>query len=598
MANSIMQDFSKLRLTLPTLRVDDLKSIIRDINSCLLVSARVTGRKDELIHRIEGYLQEAIGTNNTENYARIRAAIYRHCREPFIPSTLQRIAVPTNHSGHRASTGSTSTSIRANAPTVDFGSAPLARLNHFDHSQTKSDPVFGTTSTPSSMIRSHPFKTSASTTPNPTNPNTTFQASPSLNNPPHSSKHIPSFPAAKSPYPSSNHHSPHPSAFSNNSAFNQRSIPINFEKSPFYRIDSAVSMVTICHRAAQNDRKSVTMSLLISAEQKAKISQSTQYQIRMFSTSESFYNLPGYGAPFPVATALIEFPTTLELKLNNCVITSNVRGIKKQPGTAAPPDLALVPGRNGIGQALDLRDGKANQIEIAYSNSDKRFYFILYLVEYFGVYGLLKNLKAAPKRTEEQVLQEILSSSGDEDVIASASVVSLMDPIVFSRIKIPIRSLKCKHVQCFDAEMFYTMMEQTPTWLCPVCNVKINNADILIDEYFESILKAAPSTIDNVIVESDGKWHDERYECGTSVQKKQASMSITSIESGGRAGSTRNGAVDSINDFRHKRTVTVLDLESEDDQDLRISSSHSHKRHKPTAMGFSPNCVIDLTLDD
>lgn len=560
----------------------------------------MAGRKDELIHRIESYLQESISSNQLDHYDKIRAAIYRvsclpyHAQPPCRTFSTNRY--PTTSP---AAPISSSSSHRAAASIIDFGSAPLT--HSFDHPQPKPDPIFGTTSTPS-MMRPGAFPTG-------NNPQMCAHSSGLAVNP------IPSFlPRGHAVLPS----------FSNSTSFNPRTIPIIFAKSPFYRIDSAASTVAICHRAAQNDRKSVPLSLVISPEQRSRLTQSasnasgSQYQLRMFATSEAFYDHPSCGGttnPSSFPPALVEFPTTTDIKLNSSSITSNLKGIKKQPGTAPPPNLALVPGRNGVGQALDLKEGRSNQLEIAYSNSDKRFFFVIYLVEYFGVYGLLRNLKSTRKRTEEQVLREIISTAGDEDVMTSASAISLKDPVVFSRIKTPIRSTKCKHLQCFDAEMFFTMMEQTPTWLCPVCNSKLNNDEIAIDEYFESILKATPSSIDSVIVEADGKWHDERNRYGTGKKKPgpQSGMSAGS-RSTSEGHQVKEGSQDylceDVSDagaHNLKRKITVLELESddedeeeEDDDDDNSFVDYSRrpldKRHK--SLGHSADCVIDLTLDD
>ncbi|KAH9447048.1 hypothetical protein MJO28_015931 [Puccinia striiformis f. sp. tritici] len=608
---TIYQDFSKLRSFLPTLRVEELKGIIRTINSYFHVAARLTGKKDELILRIESYLQEAINQAKYDNYDHVRAAIYRYCREPYIP-TYHRTSVSGSTPNYNPASQSTSSAgLRANAPVIDLGPVQSAQHIHHQHQQQqpgKADPVFGSTSTPS-MMRGYPIKT-------PSNGSNQIYNS-----------------ATGQPFPAK------PQPYSNNSTiFNSRNLPICFERSPFYRVDSAASSLAICHRAAQNDRKSVPLSLILSPEQRAKLTQTTanptgsQYQLRMFSTSEAYYQHPGYPSTSATNTssnnstpALIEFPTTIEIKLNTCSITSNLKGIKKQPGTAPPPNLASVPGRNGAGLALDLKDGRPNQIEIAYSNSDKRFFFVIYLVEYYGVYGLMKNLKANRKRGLNQVLQEIIASSSDDDVITSASEITLKDPVVFTRIKTPIRSTRCKHLQCFDAEFFYTMMEQTPTWLCPVCNSKLKNEEISVDEYFESILKATPSSIDTVIIEADGKWHDERYDYGTST-KKRSPQSVMSIESGGSrpSASTSSGAGHHHHhqhgdDNSKKRKAPVLELvesdndqqaeddddeDDEDDEDEGSTQdevqhpkrSRNFKRHK--AFGHSADCVIDLTLDD
>ncbi|POV97404.1 hypothetical protein PSHT_14598 [Puccinia striiformis] len=571
----------KLRSFLPTLRVENSKesSERSTATSTLLLDSPERKVSNELILRIESYLQEAINQAKYDNYDHVRAAIYRYCREPYIP-TYHRTSVSGSTPNYNPASQSTSSAgLRANAPVIDLGPVQSAQHIHHQHQQQqpgKADPVFGSTSTPS-MMRGYPIKT-------PSNGSNQIYNS-----------------ATGQPFPAK------PQPYSNNSTiFNSRNLPICFERSPFYRVDSAASSLAICHRAAQNDRKSVPLSLILSPEQRAKLTQTTanptgsQYQLRMFSTSEAYYQHPGYPSTSATNTssnnstpALIEFPTTIEIKLNTCSITSNLKGIKKQPGTAPPPNLASVPGRNGAGLALDLKDGRPNQIEIAYSNSDKRFFFVIYLVEYYGVYGLMKNLKANRKRGLNQVLQEIIASSSDDDVITSASEITLKDPVVFTRIKTPIGQQ--------------------------------DNEEISVDEYFESILKATPSSIDTVIIEADGKWHDERYDYGTST-KKRSPQSVMSIESGGSrpSASTSSGAGHHHHhqhgdDNSKKRKAPVLELvesdndqqaeddddeDDEDDEDEGSTQdevqhpkrSRNFKRHK--AFGHSADCVIDLTLDD
>jgi len=51
----------------------------------------------------------------------------------------------------------------------------------------------------------------------------------------------------------------------------------------------------------------------------------------------------------------------------------------------------------------------------------------------------------------------------------------------FMRVVTPCRSLKCVHPQCFDITSWYTMMEQTTTWLCPVCERQLDYRELIID---------------------------------------------------------------------------------------------------------------------
>ncbi|KAI8445121.1 MIZ/SP-RING zinc finger-domain-containing protein, partial [Phakopsora pachyrhizi] len=252
--------------------------------------------------------------------------------------------------------------------------------------------------------------------------------------------------------------------------------------------------------------------------------------------------------------------------------------IKKQPGTAQPPDIGLIPDRNGTGKALDLREGAPNRLDIVYSNAEKRYYCVVYLVEYFNINSILKNLKANSHRTDEQVLAEIKEASTDEDVITSSSVISLNDPVVMSRIQIPIRSLKCSHLQCFDAEMFYMMMESTPTWLCPVCNLKLKNEDITIDDYFARYSSRYQSQLIRLL----------------SNQTEPGTMTPTSTEHPSpRQGvdlSTAWAVVpglhprsDEQSNNSKKRSVTVLEVEESDEDDEDLEEGNRHKRRKNLA---------------
>ena len=51
----------------------------------------------------------------------------------------------------------------------------------------------------------------------------------------------------------------------------------------------------------------------------------------------------------------------------------------------------------------------------------------------------------------------------------------------YARISLPARSKKCVHPQCFDATSWYSMMEQTTTWLCPICEKVLEPEELILD---------------------------------------------------------------------------------------------------------------------
>ena len=48
--------------------------------------------------------------------------------------------------------------------------------------------------------------------------------------------------------------------------------------------------------------------------------------------------------------------------------------------------------------------------------------------------------------------------------------ISLLCPLMRSRIRLPARSHNCKHVQCFDLESYLMMNAKNSNWNCPICS--------------------------------------------------------------------------------------------------------------------------------
>ena len=69
----------------------------------------------------------------------------------------------------------------------------------------------------------------------------------------------------------------------------------------------------------------------------------------------------------------------------------------------------------------------------------------------------------------------------DDDIVAGAQTMSLKCPLSYMRLDTPCRSQHCSHPQCFDAASWYSMMEQTTTYLCPVCDKVLNVDDLIMD---------------------------------------------------------------------------------------------------------------------
>ena len=77
------------------------------------------------------------------------------------------------------------------------------------------------------------------------------------------------------------------------------------------------------------------------------------------------------------------------------------------------------------------------------------------------------------------------------------------------RMTIPCRPTCCDHLQCFDASLFLMMNEKKPTWICPVCDSPARYEDLMVDGYFEEVIKSPllPDEENEIILNQDGSWN-------------------------------------------------------------------------------------------
>ncbi|EGO04293.1 hypothetical protein SERLA73DRAFT_157646 [Serpula lacrymans var. lacrymans S7.3] len=384
---------------------------------------------------------------------------------------------------------------------------------------------------------------------------------------------------------------------------------VRFKPSPFFRVDQAVSNIAECPESTSStDRKQQSLTFTLNSEQLQKIgSLSPKYQLRLYCTSSTFYSPAHSGLRGPCP---IEFPPTCEVRVNNVQLQSGLKGLKKKPGTAPPADL---------GNAV--RTVGQNRLEMVYVNSQqpaqpKKFYLVVMLVEVTTVGQLVERLNKGKYYNKEEVLKKLTdTSSEDDDIIAGLQKLSLKCPLSFMRIVSPCRSVLCVHPQCFDATSWFSVMEQTTTWLCPVCEKVLNHEDLIIDGYFDQILKDTPQNVEDVIIESDGQWHTADNNYSSAVWRAShpppfSDPPPTFRSQGGNPAVDRHAEDTSMKPIT-KSDVQILILDSDDEDEGRVkrelslshgsTSSFSIPRSASlvTAKSSRANAgeIIDLTLD-
>lgn len=311
--------------------------------------------------------------------------------------------------------------------------------------------------------------------------------------------------------------------------------PLTFADSPFYKIKEALLPGMILSKSAEQRCTRMDFKLPEyyiqaveeEAEQRKHGTIHPKYAIRLFGQILQPEN--------STRTASCEFPIALQLKVNDKAVEANTRGMKNKRGTTVPPDVSDL-----------IRPERATQrLETYYSHcAEIRYGIWAYVVEAQSMTQVLNDIKTK-RIPREKPLQIIRSFYSDEDVVVDNYPLKLKCPVSFSRMEVPVRSVFCKHVQCFDGRSFLQMQHQAAQWRCPVCDDPMSYASLAVDDFMSEILAQAPESADNVSLLKDGSYE------------------IPQDDSDGEASSPEPDWLKK----RHPDPPLVVSLDSDDDDD-------------------------------
>lgn len=294
----------------------------------------------------------------------------------------------------------------------------------------------------------------------------TSSASPQFSSPnPHGSYNMPS---TSSPYPPSR---------------------INFKNSPFYNIIRPLTQTLEC-KARETTRDTARLTVTLGQQVADQLESDSTYRIMVFCAGEVF---PSFSRESEIA-----FPHNVELKCNSDEVKVNLRGLKNRPGSTKPADITDF-----------LRKKPPNYpniVEMIYALTSKKFYLVVNMAQKKSIDSMVSEIRRGRTISKEQVLREMRTKADDPDIVATSSVLSLKDPVAYTRIVTPCRSIGCNHNQCFDAACFLQLQEQAPTWTCPICNKAAPWENLVLDQYVNDILNSTPIDTEAVTVQPDGQW--------------------------------------------------------------------------------------------
>eukprot|EP01080_Neovahlkampfia_damariscottae_P005366 gene5366-9174_t len=127
----------------------------------------------------------------------------------------------------------------------------------------------------------------------------------------------------------------------------------------------------------------------------------------------------------------------------------------------------------------------------------------------FGVFiGYKKDVASVKSQIRiipfHECFANVTKTFKDSEVEELFYQISTNCPFTQTKIKIPVRSIDCKHLQCFDLDNYFELNQKTHIWKCPCCLNIIGIDKLVIDAYFVQILRQAPEDVDHVKVYSTG----------------------------------------------------------------------------------------------
>lgn len=163
-----------------------------------------------------------------------------------------------------------------------------------------------------------------------------------------------------------------------------------------------------------------------------------------------------------------------------------------------------------LDMTANLRNG-ANQVNIQ-ASSMMSYQIAVQLMRPVSVTELVELVKAKCTISYEDGRKHVLNSfrRGGDDVMGMKEKVSISDPLVLTRIRVPARPSTCRHVNCFDLANFLMMNERIRSWRCPVCNSDAQFKNLIVDGWTMHILAALGPDDSEFIVYPDANWTDER----------------------------------------------------------------------------------------
>ncbi|KHN88190.1 E3 SUMO-protein ligase gei-17 [Toxocara canis] len=194
-----------------------------------------------------------------------------------------------------------------------------------------------------------------------------------------------------------------------------------------------------------------------------------------------------------------------------------------------------------------------------------------------------------------------LTDDEDDSVQMESVKFTLLCPLGRTRMVTPVKGSDCAHLQCFDLLLFLKMNEKRPTWKCAICDKAVPYNKLIIDGYFEQVLKKAGPNVTEIELLRDGDWRPvvSQEESASDDDEVPAKKSCSVPPNSHRLPMVASAPTLSISAPIPDDDVIVLG-DSDDEVEEVSSSTNRHEsaaRNSPSHSA-SNQSVICIDLDD
>ena len=148
---------------------------------------------------------------------------------------------------------------------------------------------------------------------------------------------------------------------------------------------------------------------------------------------------------------------------------------------------------------------------------------IVTTLDYAAVRSLIDRTQHCSSDDTRREIARRLMPVDSDDVIVEDDVltVSIADPFSSVLFTTPVRGVSCKHIECFDLEIWLETRRGKPShgypepslvddWKCPICGLDARPVSLRIDDYFsevrQKLVEDGCGSTKKIRIKADGSW--------------------------------------------------------------------------------------------